>query len=101
MQLKTRKRTQPKQHQQQLAPGAAADPEINDGDNVLVSYGIHRGRFPVGGLTVRQARDMLRRLLRIHPTAVAVINGNRVDEDEVISENVSMLSFVKPSSIKG
>lgn len=70
--------------------------------HVLVNYGIHRGRFPVGGMQIREAREVLRRLLNIDPSAVAVVNGTPiVDEDQVIDERVAMLHFVKPSSIKG
>jgi hypothetical protein len=100
MKLKTRKRT--KAEQPQLTPPAGTpEAEVNDGANVLVSYGIHRGRFPIGGMSVGQAREILQRLIRVDPTAVAVINGSRVGEDELISEDVTMLSFVKPSSLRG
>jgi hypothetical protein len=83
--------------------GPAGDPheETNSG-SVLVNYGIHRGRFPVGGMRIREARQVLERLLNIDPSAVAVINGSPiVDEDQVIDDRVAMLHFVKPSSIKG
>jgi hypothetical protein len=79
-----------------VAPEPAADPS-----SVLVSSGIHRGRFPVGGLTVRAARRVLTPLINIEPAAVAVINGQIVDEDTVLAGDLGMLSFVKPSSLKG
>jgi hypothetical protein len=69
--------------------------------NVTVTYGIHRGRYPIGGMTVRDARRTLQKLLNIDPTAVAVINGSPVDENQQISSAVTMLSFVKPSAMKG
>ena len=39
--------------------------------------------------------------MNIDPQAVAVIDGQIVDEDTVIRDDVSMLSFVKPSAVKG
>ena len=78
-------------------PPAAGD----DSRNVLVSHGIHTGHFPVGGMTVRDARNVLRRLINIEDEAVAVINGAPVEEDTIIEQDVSMLSFVKPASIRG
>jgi hypothetical protein len=69
--------------------------------SVMVHHGIHRGRFPVAGMRVADARQALTRLLNIDPAAVAVINGRTVGEDEVIGEDVSLLSFVKASAVKG
>ena len=69
--------------------------------SVAVQHGIHRGQFPVAGLRVRDARQTLNNLMNIDPQAVAVIDGQIVDEDTVIREDVSMLSFVKPSAVKG
>ena len=68
---------------------------------VRVQHGIHGGQFPVAGLRVRDARQTLARLLNIDPQAVAVINGRVVAEDEVIGDEVTLLSFVKPSAVKG
>jgi hypothetical protein len=69
--------------------------------SVLVQHGIHSGHFPVSGLRVRDARQTLTQLLNIDPQAVAVIGGRIVPEDTVIGEDVSLLSFVKPSAVKG
>ena len=69
--------------------------------SVLVQHGIHSGHFPVAGLRIRDVRQTLTHLLNIDPHAVAVINGHVVPEDTVIHENVNLLSFVKPSAIKG
>jgi hypothetical protein len=69
--------------------------------NVAVSCGIHGGRYPVGGMRIRDARQVLSKLINIPADAVPVINGNAVDEDEIINDEVTMLSFVKPSSLKG
>ncbi|HVS35719.1 MAG TPA: hypothetical protein VMS17_09055 [Gemmataceae bacterium] len=89
---------------------AAAPPVIQDAPtqppagaerSVLVQHGIHTGHFPVGGLRVREARQTLAGLLNIDPQAVAVINGQVVSEDTVINDTIKMLSFVKPSAVKG
>ncbi len=72
-----------------------------DNTNVTVSYGIHHGRYPIGGMTVRDARSALQKLINIDSSAVAVINGAPVDEDQRISADVTMLAFVKPSAMKG
>jgi hypothetical protein len=82
-------------------PAFGAAGSATDESNVLVSSGIHRGRFPVGGMTVRAARRVLGPLVNIDPSAVAVINGQIVAEDTVLEGNLGMLSFVKPSSLKG
>ena len=44
---------------------------------------------------------MLAPLINIDATAVAVINGRTVDEETTVNGQVGMLSFVKPSSLKG
>ncbi|NLX99632.1 MAG: hypothetical protein GXY83_26160 [Rhodopirellula sp.] len=82
--------------------GAASDaqPET-ESRNVLVTSGIHSGRFPISGLQIRDARSVLAPLVNIDDNAVAVINGRVVEEDEIIAENVTMVAFVKPSAIKG
>jgi hypothetical protein len=89
---------------QQFNPPPAAEPasatEVLH-PNVLVQHGIHRARFPIGGLSVREAREHLTRIMSISPDAVAVIGGRPVDEDQRIDESVSLLSFVKPSSLRG
>lgn len=79
-----------------------ADPQPRvDNVNVNVSYGIHHGSYPIGGLTVGEARSTLQRLINIDPNAVAVINGSPVDESQRIAPGVTLLSFVKPSAMKG
>jgi hypothetical protein len=52
-------------------------------------------------MSVAEARRILTPLINIDATSVAVINGTPVQEDTIISEQVTMLSFVKPSSIRG
>ena len=69
--------------------------------NVTCSYGIHRGNFPVAGMKVKDARAILKKLIKVDDTAIAVINGEEVGPDEVISAETTLLSFVKPSAKKG
>jgi hypothetical protein len=101
MALRTRNhRFEQRQHVQ---PSYPVDNDSNDNHrpNVLVTYGIHRGRYPVAGMRVCDARRVLQNLINIDPEALPVINGLPVDEEEVISEEVTMVSFVKHSSMKG
>lgn len=69
--------------------------------NVCCSYGIHRGNFPVAGMKVKDARAVLKKLIKVADKCLAVINGENVSEDEVIKEGTTLLSFVKPSAKKG
>jgi hypothetical protein len=78
----------------------ASEPRV-DNTNVSVSYGIHHGRYPIGGLTVREARATLQNLINIDLNAVAVINGAEVDENQQITPGVTLLSFVKPTALRG
>ena len=76
------------------------DPDIGFGDspeegtsppmessNVLVTSGIHHGRFPIGGLTVRQAREVLQREEEdrlIDPEQVSRAAIGRVEQSGII-----------------
>lgn len=81
--------------------GSNAAPVAQVERSVYCSHGIHNGHFPVAGLTVADARRTLSHLLNIDPQAVAVIGGQIVDENMIIGADTAMLSFVKPSSVKG
>ena len=98
-------RHRPPQLQPQVNPehGSAEPPESDHSSrSVLVNYGIHRGSFPIAGMRIRDARQVLARLMNIDPSAVAVINGEPIlEEDQVIGDAVQVLHFVKPSSVKG
>lgn len=72
-----------------------------DSRNVTVTYGIHKGRYPIGGLRIREARQVLNGMIHIDESAIPVINGRPVDPEQRIDENVTMLAFVKPSAMKG
>ena len=71
--------------------------------SILVHHGIHAGTFPVVGMTVAQARQVLATLINVDPDSIAVINGHVVqDENErVIRAEDELLSFVKKSSVRG
>ena len=109
MTLRTQRQA-PQQHEPQLqppqfggnadSPGAAEQAVVVE-RSVFVQHGIHHGHFPVAGMRVHDARQTLAGLLNVDPQAVAVINGQVVAEDETIANDVAMLSFVKPSAIKG
>lgn len=81
-------------------PDDAPEPR-QDSRNVTVTYGIHKGRYPIGGLRIHEARQVLNGLIHIDESAIPVINGRPVDPDQRIDERVTMIAFVKPSAIKG
>lgn len=84
--------------------GAADDAPPQDScpqGSVFCRHGIHNGWFPIQGMRMGDARQVLNTLLNVDPEAVAVINGNIVDDDYVIGEDIEMINFVKKSSIKG
>lgn len=83
----------------QQSGGDAADGTVER--SAFCRHGIHHGRFPVVGLTIGEARRTLNELLRIGPDTVAVVNGEIVDDEYVIGEDVKALNFIKASSIKG
>ena len=70
-------------------------------ESVLCRHGMHQGYFPIQGMTVGEARTMLAQLLNIDPNAVAVINGQIVDDEQVIGPEVGALNFMKESMVKG
>jgi hypothetical protein len=80
--------------------GGDSQPHV-DSANVAVAYGVHHGRYPIGGMTVGEARQALSRLINIDPAAIAVIHGAPVPDEMRIARGVSMLAFVKPSAMKG
>lgn len=69
--------------------------------NITCSYGIHRGKFPVAGMKGKDARLVLKKLIKVDDSAAMVINGQVFNEDEIISAETTMVSFVKPSAVKG
>ena len=68
--------------------------------HVDVICGIYAHNLPLGGMRVRDARDELIERMNIDPDAVAVVDGNLVDEDTVLAEGQT-LTFVKHAGEKG
>jgi hypothetical protein len=81
--------------------GDNGSPRRVDSTNVSVTYGVHHGRYPIGGMTVGEARQRLGPMLNIDPTAIAVVAGTPVPDDMQIGDHVSSLAFVKPAAMKG
>ncbi len=103
MNLKLKKRLSEETHLSVPAGGSETEQPsgCTHSANVSVSCGIHGGRYPIGGMRIKDARQVLAKLMNIPNDAVPVINGNAIDEEQVIGEDVTMLSFVKRSSLKG
>ncbi len=68
---------------------------------VFCRHGIHAGWFSIRGMRVGEARLILEPLLNIDPKAFAVVNGQVVEDDFVITGDVELLNFVKKSSTMG
>lgn len=69
--------------------------------SVFCTHGVHSGSYPVGGMTVSEAREFLSGILNIPKDAVCAIGGEVVGEKTVIGENVDMMAFIKQASVKG
>lgn len=67
---------------------------------VRVVHGIHALSVGVVGKTVSEAREALRQALNISPRAVALIDGQEVDESQVLLPG-QHLAFVRVSGEKG
>ena len=87
------------------SPEAAASTETPEATRggILVNHSIHRGTFPIAGLNVAQARRVLTPFINVNPDSVAVIAGEIIEDESerVLTEEDSMLSFVKRASVKG
>lgn len=68
--------------------------------HVDVICGVYAHSLPLGGMRVRDARNELVERMNIDPEAVAVVDGNLVDEDTVLAEGQT-LTFVKHAGEKG
>jgi hypothetical protein len=68
--------------------------------SVDVIHGVYAHSLPLAGMTVRQARGELQERMNIDPDAIAIVDGNEVDEDTVLAEN-QVLNFVKHAGEKG
>ncbi len=68
--------------------------------SVEVVHGVYAHRFPLGGMTVGQARTELADRMNLDPDSIAVVDGNEVGDDTVLGEG-QVLNFVKHAGEKG
>lgn len=89
-------------HASPLQTETAKPAETKSIPKTFCTHGIHSGSFEIAGKTYKQARDELAGALNLPKEAVIVANGDVVqDENEIISEDMTMLNFVKKASVKG
>ena len=67
---------------------------------VEVVHGVYAHSFPLGGMTVGQARSELADRMNLDPDSIAVVDGNEVGDDTVLGEG-QVLNFVKHAGEKG
>ncbi len=70
------------------------------GGIVRVIHGIHSLSVGVAGKTVSEAREALRQALNISPRAVALVDGQEVDEGQRLLPG-QHLEFVRMAGEKG
>lgn len=67
---------------------------------VSVSYGVYQMELDLVGRTVGQAREALGPSLNIDPRAIALVNGERVQEHTSLRDG-DRLEFVRLAGQKG
>ena len=90
-----------------LTPGGAGDgdggffdvPVESDG-MAHVSHGPFVEQLPVANLSVSQVRERFADRLDIHPEAVALLDGDPVDDGATVRAGQT-LSFIRPAGEKG
>jgi RNase P/RNase MRP subunit p29 len=70
------------------------------GGTVRVVHGIHALSVGVAGKTVSEAREVLRQALNISPRAIALVDGQEVDESQTLLPG-QHLEFVRVAGEKG
>lgn len=65
-----------------------------------VSHGPYVEQLPVANLSVSQVRERFEDRLDIHPEAVALLDGNPVDDAATVRAG-QMLAFIRPAGEKG
>jgi hypothetical protein len=65
-----------------------------------VVHGIHALSVGVAGKTVSEAREVLRQALNISPRAIALVDGQEVDEGQTLLPG-QHLEFVRVAGEKG
>ena len=97
-------------HERERTEGFSAGPDafsdtfesgvaVRDGQ-VQVIHGVYAHELPLAGMTVGQARNELAERMNIDPDAVAIVDGDEVDEGTVLGEG-QVLNFVKHAGEKG
>ena len=67
---------------------------------VVVSHGPYREALPAAEMTIRDVRRRFQDNLDIHPEAVALLDGDEVDDTTRLRAG-QMLMFIRPSGEKG
>ena len=75
------------------------DPEAGAG-MASVSHGPYVEQLPVANLSVSQVRERFQDRLDIHPEAVALLDGDPVDDAATVRAG-QMLAFIRPAGEKG
>ena len=65
-----------------------------------VAHGPYAERLPVAQMTVAEVRRRFQDRLDVHPEAIAVIDGNPVDDATRVQAG-QLLMFVRPAGEKG
>ena len=76
------------------------EPFSDSQGRVEVIHGVYSHTMPLAGMSVDQVRVELADRMHIDPEAVAVVNGEPVNEDFILGEG-QVLTFVKPAGEKG
>jgi hypothetical protein len=65
-----------------------------------VTHGPFAEMLPVAEMTISQVRNRFRDRLDIHPEAVAMLDGNPVDDTTTVQAGQTLM-FIRPSGEKG
>lgn len=82
-------------------PKIRPGPEEPFWGKVLCRHGIHSGKFPIAGMRLGDVRPVLARLLNFDDRAVAVVNGRKMSDDDIIGDGVECLVFMNPTKLDG
>ncbi len=70
--------------------------------SVEVIHGVHSHTLPLVGMTVSQAREELSERMHIDPDALAVVDGEEVNQEAAfVLSGRQILNFVKPAGERG
>jgi len=80
--------------------GSPIDDALDEVGFATVSHGPYAETLPVAGMSVGEVRRRFRDRLDIDPTAVAVVDGNEVEDGHSIAPG-ELVTFVRRSGEKG